>query len=105
MASAIPGLDVTELEQIDPKTLRPRMAGSPIPNAPVAGGMPSAGGMRRMVETVGQRLRDGANYVNGTAPQPGSTPAPATGLRGVAQTASNVAGKALRVGGGLAAAY
>jgi hypothetical protein len=102
MASAIPGLDVTELEQIDPKTLRPRMAGSP-PTAPAQ--MPSAGGMRRMVETVGQRLRDGANYVNGTAPQPGSTPAPATGLRGVAQTASNAAGKALRVGGGLATAY
>lgn len=106
MASAIPGLDVTELEQIDPKSLRPRMAGSPIPSTPAAPTqMPSAGGMRRMVETAGQRLRDGANYVNGTTPQPGPMPAPATGLRGVAQTASNVAGKALRVGGGLAAAY
>lgn len=81
------------------------MAGSPIPNAPAAGGMPTAGGMRRMVETAGQRLREASGYVNGTTPQPGPMPAPATGLRGAAQTASNVAGKALRVGGGLAAAY
>lgn len=105
MASAIPGLDVTELEQIDPKTLRPRMAGSPIPNAPVAGGMPTAGGMRRMVETAGQRLREASGYVNGTTPQPGPMPAPQTGLRGALDTAGKIAGKTMRVGGAAAAAY
>lgn len=95
MASAIPGLDVTEL---DPKT--PRMAGSP-PTAQ----MPSSGGMRRMVETAGQRLREASGYVNGTTPQPGPMPAPRTGLRGALDTAGGAAGKAMRVGGGLAAAY
>ena len=106
MASAIPGLDVTEL---DPKTLRPRMAGSPIPNAPAAPAaptqMPSSGGMRRMAETAGQRLREASGYVNGTTPQPGPMPAPRTGLRGALDTAGGAAGKAMRVGGGLAAAY
>lgn len=105
MASAIPGLDVTELEQIDPKTLRPRMAGSP-PTAPAAPAqMPSSGGMRRMVETAGQRLREASGYVNGTTPQPGPMPAPRTGLRGALDTAGGAAGKAMRVGGVAAAAY
>lgn len=94
MASAIPGLDVTEFGHVDPNT---------VPNP--ASKMPTAGGMRRMVETAGQRLREASGYVNGTTPQPGPMPAPQTGLRGALDTAGKVAGKALRVGGGLAAAY
>lgn len=92
MASAIPGLDVTELEQIDPKTLRPRMAGSPIPNAPAApatGGMPTAGGLRRTYDAAKSAVQGAVNNPLGQT------------LRG----AGNVAGNAVRRAGPSAVGY
>ncbi len=95
MASAIPGLDVTEYGHVDPNT---------VPNPTK---MPTAGGLRRLVDTAtnslpAQRLREASGYVNGTT-EPGPMPAARTGLRGAFDTAGNVASKAVRVGGAVAA--